>query len=169
VKLKREVKRVKVKDLMTTDVKCCAEYNTLNTAAQMMWDYDIGCLPVIDKEGRAIGILTDRDVCMSAYIQGVPLTAALVTSAMSKEVFFCTPELDLAAAEKLMREKQIHRLLVLDTERHSVGLISLNDIAREGAREAEMKAARQVSDAEISGLLASICAPRHRIIQAQAA
>ena len=65
---------MKVKDLMTTDVKCCAEYNTLNTAAQMMWDYDIGCIPVIDKDGRAIGMLTDRDICMSAYIQGVPLT-----------------------------------------------------------------------------------------------
>lgn len=160
---------MKVKDLMTTDVKCCAEYNTLNTAARMMWDYDIGCIPVIDKDGRAIGMLTDRDICMSAYVQGVPLTGALVTSAMSKEVFSCPPEADLAAAERLMREKQIHRLLVTDAEQHPVGLISLNDIACEGAREAEMKKARQVSDAEISALLASVCAPRHRIIQAQAA
>ncbi len=160
---------MKVKDLMTTDVKCCAEYNTLNTAAQMMWDYDIGCLPVIDKDGRAIGVLTDRDVCMSAYIQGVPLTGALVTTAMSKEVFSCTPEADMAVAEKLMKEKQIHRLLVIDAERHPVGLISLNDIAREGAREADMRTARQVSDAEITGLLASVCAPRHHIIQARAA
>ena len=160
---------MKAKDLMTKNVKCCAEYNTLNTAAQMMWDYDIGCLPVLDKEGRAIGMLTDRDVCMSAYIQGVPLTGAVVTSAMSKEVFSCTPEADIAAAEKLMKEKQIHRLLVLDAERHPVGLISLNDIAREGAREAEMRTARQVSDAEITGLLASVCAPRHRIIRAEAA
>lgn len=160
---------MKVKDIMTTDVKCCAEYNTLNTAAQVMWDNDIGCVPVVDKEGSAIGILTDRDVCMSAYIQGVPLTGALVTSAMSKEVFSCTPEADITTAEKLMKEKQIHRLLVFDAQRHPVGLISLNDIAREGARESEMKAARQVSDAEIAGLMASVCAPRHRIIQAQAA
>jgi CBS domain-containing protein len=160
---------MKVKDLMTTDVKCCAEYSTLNTAAQMMWENDIGCVPVIDKDGRAIGMLTDRDICMSAYVQGVPLTGALVTSAMSKEVFSCAPEADLTAAEKFMREKQIHRLLVIDAERHPVGLISLNDIALEGAREAETKKARQVSDAEISGLLAAVCAPRHRIIQAQAA
>lgn len=82
---------MKAKDLMTTDVKCCAEYNTLNTAAQMMWEHDIGCVPVVDKEGRAIGVLTDRDICMGAYIQGVLLTGALVTSAMSKEVFSCAP------------------------------------------------------------------------------
>ena len=160
---------MKVKDLMTSEVKCCAEYNTLNTAAQMMWEHDIGCVPVVDKEGRAIGVLTDRDVCMGAYLQGVPLTGALVTSAMSKEVFSCTPEDDIAAAENLMKENQIHRLLVRDAGGHPVGVISLNDIAREGAREAEMRTARQVSDAEITGLLASVCAPRHRIIQAQAA
>ena len=63
---------MKVKELMTADVKCCAEYNTLNTAAQMMWDNDIGCVPLIDNDGRAVGMLTDRDICMSAYIQGVP-------------------------------------------------------------------------------------------------
>lgn len=160
---------MKVKDLMSSEVKCCAEYNTLNTAAQMMWEHDIGCVPVVDKEGRAIGVLTDRDVCMGAYLQGVPLTGALVTSAMSKEVFSCTPEDDIAAAEKLMKQNQIHRLLVLDAGGHPVGVISLNDIAREGAHEVEMKAARQVSDAEIAGLLASVCAPRHRIIEAQAA
>jgi CBS domain-containing protein len=160
---------MKAKDLMTTDVKCCAEYNTLNTAAEMMWEHDIGCIPVLDKEGRAIGVLTDRDICMGAYFQGVTLTGAQVTSAMSKEVFSCTPEDDIAAAEKLMKEKQIHRLVVLDAQGHAVGVISLNDIAREGAREAEMRTARQVSDAEITGLLASVCAPRHRIIQPLAA
>jgi CBS domain-containing protein len=88
---------------------------------------------------------------------------------MPKEVFSCAPQDDVAAAEKLMKQNQIHRLLVLDAGEHPVGMISLNDIAREGAREAEMRTARQVSDAEITGLLASVCAPRHRIIAAQAA
>jgi len=160
---------MKAKDLMATDVKCCAEYNTLNTAAELMWENDIGCIPVIDKEGRAIGVLTDRDICMGAYFQGVPLTGALVTSSMSKEVFSCSPEDDIAVAEKLMKEKQVHRLIVLDANRHPVGVISLNDIVREGAREAQMTTARQISDAEITGLLASVCAPRHRIVQAQGA
>ena len=79
---------MKVKDLMTTDVKSCAEYNTLNTAAQMMWEHDIGCVLVVDREGWAIGILTDRDVCISAYLQGVSLTGASLTSAMSRESVF---------------------------------------------------------------------------------
>src|SRR5271167_2587856 len=99
---------MKVKDLMTTDVECCAHYNTLNTAARTMWEHDIGCVPVVDKDGRAIGMLTDRDICMSAYIQGTSLTGALVTSAMSKEVLSCAAGDDIAVAEKLMKKHQLH-------------------------------------------------------------
>ena len=160
---------MKVKDLMTTEVKSCPDYSTLNTAAQVMWDHDIGCVPILNKEGHVIGMLTDRDICMNAYIQGVPLTGALVTSAMSKQVFSCKPEDDIATAEKLMRDKQVHRLPVIDDQRRLVGVISLNDIAREAASEIQMKKSRQVSDAEVTQVIASICAPRHRIIPAQAA
>ena len=158
---------MKVKELMTSIVRCCPEYSTLNTAAQIMWDNDVGCLPIVDKDDHVIGMLTDRDVCMSAYLQGVALNEALVTSAMSKEVFFCQADDDVAAAEKLLREKQVHRLPVVDSKGHPVGLISLNDIAREGAREAGSSKARQVSDAEIVQVIASVCAPRQRIIRTE--
>jgi CBS domain-containing protein len=159
---------VKVKDLMVGEVKRCETYNTLNTAAQTMWDNDIGIIPVVDSDARVLGILTDRDICMAAYIQGVSLTESLVTSAMSKEVFSCAPDDDIATAEKLMREKQVRRLPVIDRQERLVGIVSLNDIAREASREAEMKKAREVSDAEITRVMAAVCAPRHRVIQAAA-
>ena len=160
---------MRVKDLMVADVKSCASFSTLNTAAQLMWDNDIGCVPVVDKDGRVIGMLTDRDICMSVYIQGLPLTGALVTSAMSKEVFSCAPDDDIQAVEKLMRAKQVRRLPVIDAQDRLAGIISLNDIVLEGEREAQMKKPREVSDAEITRLMASVCAPRHRIIEAHAA
>ncbi len=160
---------MKVRDLMVTDVKSCHEFNTLNTAAQLMWDNDIGCIPVLDKDERVIGILTDRDICMATYTQGVSLTGALVTSAMSKQVFSCTPDNDLAFAEKLMREKQVRRLPVIDAQGRLAGIISLNDIAREAERETELKRPREVSDSEITRVLASVCAPRHRVVAAHAA
>jgi CBS domain-containing protein len=159
---------VKVKDLMVVEVKCCESYNTLNTAAQLMWDNDIGSVPVVDKKRRVLGMLTDRDICMAAYIQGVSLTESLVTSAMSKQVCSCAPDDDIATAEKLMREKQVRRLPIIDTQGRLVGIVSLNDIAREATREAEMKKAREVSDAEITRVMSAVCAPRHRIVQAAA-
>lgn len=148
---------MKVKDLMATEVKCCAGYDTLNSAAQLMWEHDIGCVPVIDNDRRVIGMLTDRDICMAAYTQGVALSGAPVTSAMSKQVFACAPDDEVAVAEKLMREQQVRRLPVLDGQGRLARIISLNDIAREGAREAELKRAREVTDAEIAQLLTSVC------------
>ncbi len=159
---------MKVKDLMSSRVKCSAAFETLKTAAQTMWDNDIGCVPVVDNGGRAIGMLTDRDVCMAAYLQNLPLSAALVTSAMSRELFTCAPDDEIAAAERLMREKQVHRLPVVDTQGRPIGILSLNDIAREGEREAEAKKAREVTDAEIARVMAAVCAPRHRVIEAAA-
>jgi CBS domain-containing protein len=129
---------MKVKDLMTTDVKCCSEFSSLNTAAKIMWGHDIGCVPIVDKNERLVGMVTDRDICMSAYLQGMALKGALVSTAMSKDVSFCRPEDDLTTAEKLMQEKQIHRLPVIDVQRKLIGIISVNDIAREAASEADM-------------------------------
>ncbi len=163
-----EVRVMKVRDLMVADVKRCADYCTLNSAAQTMWDEDIGCVPITDNEGRVVGMLTDRDICMAAYIQGVSLKEALVTSAMSKQVSCCRPEDDIATAEKLMLEKQVRRLPVIDADGRLTGIISLNDIALEANREAELKKARVVSDSEIARVMAAVCAPRHRVIEATA-
>lgn len=158
---------MKIRELMTTDVKSCRDYSTLNTAAQLMWDHDIGCLPVVDHDGKVIGMLTDRDVCMSAFLQGSPLTGASVIDAMSKQVFSCSADDDIEVAERLMQEKQVHRVPVLDSSGHPVGMVSLNDIARHAAHEPA--SVRQAGDAEVIDTVAAVCAPRHRIIQAEAA
>ena len=165
---KTETNAMKVKDLMTADVKCCMDHNTLNIVAQMMWDHDIGCVPVVDEEGCVIGMVTDRDICMCGSMEGVPLAWLWVTIAMSKEVFSCGADDDLAMAEKLMREKQVHRLPVLDADKYPIGIISLSDIACEGAREAKTKKARSISDTEIAQLVAAICAP-YRVVEEQVA
>lgn len=159
---------MKVRDLMTTAVKYCEPYNTLNSAAHLMWENDIGCVPIVDNERRVIGMLTDRDICMAAFLQGVALTGSVVTSAMSKEVFSCSPDDDISTAERIMHDRQVRRLPVIDFNGRLVGIISLNDIAREGEQEAELKKTREISDAEIARVMASVCAPRHRIVQASA-
>jgi CBS domain-containing protein len=159
---------MKVKELMTSEAKSCNMLASLNSAAQIMWDNDCGFVPIVDNENRVLGVITDRDICMAAYLQGATLTATPVTSAMSKQVFCCRPDDDVSTAEGIMREKQVRRLPVLDAQNHLVGVISLNDIAREGERELSGKAARQVTDPEITRLMAAVCAPRHRIIQAAA-
>ena len=57
--------------------------DSLNRAAQIMWERRCGCVPVIDA-GRVVGLLTDRDVCMAAYTQGRRIDDIAVTTAMSR-------------------------------------------------------------------------------------
>jgi Transposase DDE domain/CBS domain len=64
---------VKVKDVMTTNVRTCFTSDSLATAAQLMWDHDCGCVPVLNEHGRVVGMLTDRDICMAAFFQGMPI------------------------------------------------------------------------------------------------
>ena len=77
---------MRVEQLMTRTVETCEPHDTLVTAARIMWTRDCGCVPVVvPEEGghRVVGMLTDRDVCMAAYLQGRPLSEISVASVMS--------------------------------------------------------------------------------------
>jgi Mg/Co/Ni transporter MgtE len=63
-----------VRDLMTTAVRSCTTGDNLQRAAQIMWESDCGVVPVVDRDGRLVGMITDRDICMAAYTQGKPLS-----------------------------------------------------------------------------------------------
>ncbi|MBI4516536.1 MAG: CBS domain-containing protein [Deltaproteobacteria bacterium] len=149
-----------VAEMMSQDVKTCRPQDTLNSAAHLMWEFDCGCVPVVDSDNHVVGMLTDRDICMAAYTQGALLSELGVASAMSKEVYTCGPQDTPAAAEELMRAHQIRRLPVVDAAGRLVGLVSLNDLAREAGRQPARKTKRQVKADEVITTLAAICARR---------
>src|SRR5438034_11316787 len=101
---------MKVRDLMTADVACVRTSDPASTAAQSMWDRDCGSLPVIDDAGRAVAIVTDRDLCMAALFQDCQLHAFPVSSAMSDTLYSCGPDDAVSAAENTMRAHKIRRL-----------------------------------------------------------
>jgi CBS domain-containing protein len=124
-----------------------------------MWERDIGCLAVIGEDGKVTGMITDRDACMAAYTQGRALHEIPVSVAMSKEVYSCAPDDGIIEAEETMRSRKVRRLPVLDSSTKLVGIVSLNDLALESARETGRKG-REVSGQEVSATLAAICEPR---------
>jgi CBS domain-containing protein len=145
---------MKVKDLMTGEVLTCGPQDSLAAAARIMWDHEFGSVPVVDGENRAVGVITDRDIAMAAYLQGKPLHETVVATAMSKEVHVCRPEDNISAAERTMRERQVRRLPVVDARNRVVGLLSLNDLARAGALDRG-----KVPLDEVGETLAAICRP----------
>jgi len=148
---------MKIKDVMTPNVRTCFMSDNLATAAQLMWDHDCGCVPVLSEDARVVGMLTDRDICMAAFFQGVPISGIKVSAVMSRQLFDCTSDDDLSAAERIMRDKKVRRLPVLNKEGRLVGLLSLSDVARYADDEHARGAGnRYVSDAEVARLAADV-------------
>ena len=146
-----------VSQIMNTKVQACSSSETAARAAQIMWDNDCGAVPVIDERSQVKGIVTDRDLCMAAYTTGRPLHEIPVMSAMSRELFTVTPRDPLSAVQRLMREKQIRRLPVIEAGR-LVGVISLSDIARR-AGSSGTRGDSELSAARITETLGAISEP----------
>lgn len=150
---------MKISQIMKSDVEMCGPDDNLAAAASRMWDCDIGCLPVVGAAGEVVGMVTDRDICMSALTRGQSLREIPVSVAMTKEVLSCAPDATLIDAEEVMRAGQVRRLPVIDSDGCLVGVVSLNDLAR----LAEHDIGREnpdLSAQEITATLAAICAPR---------
>jgi CBS domain-containing protein len=116
--------------IMTHRVKSCVADDTLSRVAQIMWDERCGVVPVVDDVDRPVAMVTDRDVAMAAYIQGQPLDAIAVRSAMSKSLFSVHVAQSIWSAEGIMRRQGVRRLPVVDDQRRLVGVVSIDDIAR---------------------------------------
>jgi len=120
---------MRVRDAMSTTIWSCNSTDVVQAAARLMWDHDVGAVPVTDPEGKLTGIVTDRDICMLAYFTGRTLAVLPVEEAMSHRVFTVGPEEPIAVAERIMRANRVRRLPVVEKGK-LVGMLSLGDVAR---------------------------------------
>lgn len=117
-----------VSDIMTTDVQVVQPQESLRRAASLMQQFDIGALPVCDGE-RLRGMLTDRDITVHGVAEGLNPDQACVSDVMTEAVEYCTADQDVDDVMRLMGDKQVRRLPVVDSERKLVGIVSLGDLA----------------------------------------
>ncbi len=121
---------MRISQVMVKKVWSCRPEDTLSQAASLMWDHDVGCIPVVDEAGCPVAMITDRDICMSGHLSGRSSSATSVRDAMSKRMVTVAPEQRTEEAEALMREAQVRRLPVVDAAGKLVGIVSLVDLAR---------------------------------------
>jgi CBS domain-containing protein len=119
---------MKVREIMTQDVRLLNPGNTIREAATLMDEIDAGVLPVGEND-RLVGMITDRDIVIRAVAQGKPLDTK-VRDAMSKEVLYCFDTDDVDDVARNMGKSQIRRLPVVDRGKRLVGIVSLGDLAR---------------------------------------
>jgi CBS domain-containing protein len=119
---------MQVKDIMSRDVEIASPDTLLTDAAEWMRGHDIGILPVC-KDGKLVGVVTDRDITIRATANKLDLKLARCQDVMTPEVISCVEDQEIKEAGALMQDHKIRRLPVIDHQRRLVGIVSLGDIA----------------------------------------
>lgn len=128
---------MKLGHIMTLEVETVRPDDSVQRAAELMRDLDIGMIPVVDGPS-VVGVVTDRDVAVRFVAEGFDKKPAMpVSEIMSREVFYCYEDQDVSEAAKIMEDKQIRRMIVLSRDNKLVGIVSLGDLARKEPRSAE--------------------------------
>ena len=126
---------MKISDIMTRNVRVVAPERTIQEAARLMDEMNVGVLPVCD--GRRLrGMVTDRDITVRATAAGLPPDTTRVRDVMSDNVWWCFDDDDVDHIVQLMSDHQIRRLPVVDHDKHLVGIVALGDLATDQQEQA---------------------------------
>ena len=117
-----------VKDLMTANAEWVGADTPVRKVAEKMRDKGIGCLPVGEND-KLIGMITDRDITCRAVADGLDLSRAKARDVMSKGVTWCFEDQSDEEAAKMMENKKIRHLPVLNRAKRIVGMLSFGDLA----------------------------------------
>ena len=126
---------MKVADIMTPNVEVISADATLKEAGEKMKTLDVGSLPVYDGD-QLVGMVTDRDITIRATAEGADPTQTRVREAMTWDIVYVFSDQDVKEAAKLMEDRQLRRLMVVNSDRQVVGIVSLGDLAVEREKEA---------------------------------
>ncbi len=118
---------MKVQDVMVKGVRFCSPNTNLASVTKMFWEQGCGAVPIVEN-GRAIGMITDRDIAIALGTRNAKAGETFVREVALPKVFFCFPGDDVHTALSTMRAQQVRRLPVVDHEGALVGILSLDDV-----------------------------------------
>jgi len=130
--LPERVVNMRVQDVMTKNVRCCKPDTPLPDVARIMRENDCGALPVVDSANgeRVIGMVTDRDITVRLVAKDRNPLELSAASCMSTPVVTIGPEDSLGNCCRIMEERRVRRLPVVDESGRCIGIIAQADIAR---------------------------------------
>ncbi|MCI5737620.1 MAG: CBS domain-containing protein [Methanobrevibacter ruminantium] len=115
-----------VKEIMTRDVISISPKYSIRESVDVMTKNGIGSLPIVDKEERLVGIVTERDFALA--LAG-SLTNETVGDIMIKDVITTTPGTPIESCSKIMVRNNLRRIPVVEEEK-LIGIVTSTDILR---------------------------------------
>jgi CBS domain-containing protein len=118
-----------VRDIMSKDIVSLNSEDSIERAAQIMSQFDVGSVPVCKNE-ELVGIVTDRDITLRSVAPGGFSNEQKIKDVMTSNPVTGNPNMNIHDAAKIMSEQQIRRLPIIENN-HLVGILSLGDISVE--------------------------------------
>ncbi len=115
-------------DVMSRAPRTCSTFSTVTEAVLIFKSEDCGMVPVVDAEGKPVGVVTDRDIAL-ALANHPDLTDRPISEIMSTDPLMVKPDLPLPRVAQIMAQQQIRRILVVDDEGRLVGVVAWADVA----------------------------------------
>ena len=119
---------MKVKEVMMGTPYYCRPETNLGVATELMWNANCGFLPVEASDGKVIGVVTDRDICIALGTRNRLAGDVLVSEVMSGKLCSCAPDDEIHVALQTMKDGRVRRLPVVAKDGSLVGVISMDDI-----------------------------------------
>jgi CBS domain-containing protein len=141
---------------MTENPACCAPDTSLQEVAKMMVEKDCGCIPVVDENLKPIGMITDRDITVRTVAKGQNPLDLTVAKIMTSDVYTVTPETSIEECCRLMEQKQVRRIAVVDAQGICCGMVAQADVATYASRKQTAEMVQQVSKPESISQTASM-------------
>jgi CBS domain-containing protein len=122
---------MKVKDIMTASPACCTPETSLQETAQLMVEHDCGCVPVVEnKENmKPVGTITDRDICCRTVAEGKNPLEMTAGDCMTTPIVTVPEDASVDDCCRVMEEKQVRRVPVVDAQGGCCGIVAQADIA----------------------------------------
>ncbi|MGX4668862.1 CBS domain-containing protein [Cerasibacillus sp. JNUCC 74] len=117
-----------IRNYMTNDVYTVNESQSIQEAAALMSEHNIGALPVVDNSENMVGMITDRDITLRSTAQGEAAQTPVSEVMTAQQIVHGTPDMDIHQAAELMAQQQIRRLPIVENGK-IVGMVALGDLA----------------------------------------
>jgi CBS domain-containing protein len=135
-----------IREVMTKNPRTVRADDTVVDAARLMRDEDTGIAPIVDGDGKLIGVVTDRDIALRVVADERDARATKVTDVASQNLVTIDPQQDLDEALRLMERHQVRRLPVVEEDGKLAGILAQADVARHTDSKRTGELVEQISE-----------------------
>lgn len=123
---------MQVKEIMTANPACCTPETNLREVAQLMVKHDCGCVPVVEntENMKPVGTITDRDICCRTVAEGKNPFEMTAKDCMTSPVATIADDASVDECCRVMEEKQVRRVPVVDAKGGCCGIVAQADVAQ---------------------------------------